>query len=677
MCTPIGLIFGVFGFVITLGFSGSPAQANGPEFLESYLHPSNRQTVFATGRAMSEQIQAYELPGKLAPETATATGPRSAQRAAEGSSASTGVGSAEASSPGAEVLSLRALGAVFKVSQPYGAVDREVNPTPGGVHAGIDLAAPLGTAVRAVRDGTVINAGGPYGTVAVFDGQNTVLYLHMNDINLLTLHKSVTVGTYLGTVDRVGATGVHLHIEVRKGRQEVGVGCTKEEYRKTPAKGAVSSPKGYCESSRRIADLTLDPVAYLVGAQQAEAAGRQPPARKEEGTGGASGPAMIEVRRLSDKFFLFFSGTDAPSGTTFWLYSNDRSNRCSDMEDAMVLGEVPSFDRLADETVARSLILKGARAYQDVCQPENTRISVWLWPEGHIRLDTQGGLNISPPFVVGNVFRGAITAYQNRASGEEQRKPHAASGQQAEGGGVGTGAPVQWSVRPHVFRDACENRGYPVYLHVMGKVPAAIDLTDDQIAKTLLDTGREYALANCPMLRIPRQDKSVTVYLYTPSYRGGQEPAAQGYFAFGSQRDVYENYAAAEAARQRARRDWHARWIEPFLRKYGVEVWIDSPEMKSRLASNPFQWKGKIVGLVAEFGVMLTQDSGVFSLGPDLAFVAVKGLPSARFTRSGIQFLLAGRVQGTSQVQLPFLGSTPVPELNFIGAEPAPPPMPR
>lgn len=190
------------------------------------------------------------------------------------------LGSAEASSPGSEALSVRALGAVFNVSQPYGAVNKEVNATPGGVHAGIDFLAQHGTAVRAVRDGTVIKAGGPYGTVAVFDGQNTVLYIHMQDIDVSKLNERITVGTFLGTVGRVGATGVHLHIEVRKGRYEVGVGCTKEDYQKTPGKGLVPSPTGWCESSRRVADLTIDPVGYLVGAQEVAAPGGQPPASR-------------------------------------------------------------------------------------------------------------------------------------------------------------------------------------------------------------------------------------------------------------------------------------------------------------------------------------------------------------------------------------------------------------
>lgn len=499
--------------------------------------------VGAAERAVSEQMQGNELQERQAPGTETTAEGRSRQRAPEGTFATGPGGSAETSSPESEVLSLRALGAVFKVSQSYGAVDKEVNPTPGGVHAGIDLAAPLGTAVRAVRDGTIINAGGPYGTVAVFDGQNTVLYLHMANINVLNLHKPVTASTYLGTVDRVGATGIHLHIEVRKGRQEVGVGCTKEEYRETPGKGLVPSPKGYCESSRRVADLTLDPVEYLVGTQQAGAAGPQPSAgTKEEGARGVSGPRTNEVRSMPNNYFLILSGRDTATGTTFWLPSRDGINRCRG--DSLVIGEVPITANILDDTLARTLILKGYQVFQEVCKQENAPVNIWLVLEGY-KVGTREGKPLYPAKVAGHVVQGAITYYTNMALEEERKK---------------------------------------------------------------------------------------------------------------------------------SQKDWHARWIEPFLRKYGVEVWIDTNDMKGRLASNPFQWKGKVVGFEAEFGGMLSEDSGIFDLG-GFCLVVMKTLRSAQFTRTGEMFLLAGRVQGITQAALPLLGNVPVPELIFIGAEKAPPPQ--
>jgi hypothetical protein len=115
---------------------------------------------------------------------------------------------------------------------------------------------------------------------------------------------------------------------------------------------------------------------------------------------------------------------------------------------------------------------------------------------------------------------------------------------------------------------------------------------------------------------------------------------------------------------------------ESFIAKFKVTEWLKSNEL-SQLNSNPFQWKGKVIAFEAEFGQMLSEDSGIFGLPSDMVFIAVKNLPSARFTRTGERFLLAGRVQGFCQVQLPLLGNTSVPELSFIGVEPAGSPMSR
>ncbi|HIJ63033.1 MAG TPA: M23 family metallopeptidase, partial [Rhodospirillaceae bacterium] len=87
------------------------------------------------------------------------------------------------------------------------------------IHPGIDLAAPLGTTVRATAAGRVVFVGrrGGYGRVVeVFHGQRvTTLYAHLLR---LSVHRGqwVAAGAPLGRVGRSGrATGPHLHYEVR------------------------------------------------------------------------------------------------------------------------------------------------------------------------------------------------------------------------------------------------------------------------------------------------------------------------------------------------------------------------------------------------------------------------------------------------------------------------------
>lgn len=86
-------------------------------------------------------------------------------------------------------------------------------------HLGIDYAAPAGTPVRAVGDGTVESAGwmGGYGeTVTVAHGNGRLtLYAHLSRIDVKRGERIVQ-GQPLGTVGATGwATGPHLHFEFR------------------------------------------------------------------------------------------------------------------------------------------------------------------------------------------------------------------------------------------------------------------------------------------------------------------------------------------------------------------------------------------------------------------------------------------------------------------------------
>jgi murein DD-endopeptidase MepM/ murein hydrolase activator NlpD len=84
-------------------------------------------------------------------------------------------------------------------------------------HNGVDFAAPLGTPVRTVGDGVVVQAGyGPSTGNVVRIKHNdryTTEYMHLNSISK-TLRKGSRVGRgdVIGTVGRTGlASGVHLH----------------------------------------------------------------------------------------------------------------------------------------------------------------------------------------------------------------------------------------------------------------------------------------------------------------------------------------------------------------------------------------------------------------------------------------------------------------------------------
>lgn len=88
-------------------------------------------------------------------------------------------------------------------------------------HRGIDYAAPIGTPIKAIANGTVDFVGpqGGYGKLVILAHPNgvTTLYGHMNSF-ASTLRKGARVnqGEVIGTVGMTGlATGPHLHFEFR------------------------------------------------------------------------------------------------------------------------------------------------------------------------------------------------------------------------------------------------------------------------------------------------------------------------------------------------------------------------------------------------------------------------------------------------------------------------------
>lgn len=97
-----------------------------------------------------------------------------------------------------------------------------LRPTPGAssFHQGIDIAAPKGTFVYAVNDGTVVHAksSGGSGNKIIIDHGNGVksIYMHMS-MRSVNIGDKVLGGYVVGTVGNTGiSTGSHLHFEIHQ-----------------------------------------------------------------------------------------------------------------------------------------------------------------------------------------------------------------------------------------------------------------------------------------------------------------------------------------------------------------------------------------------------------------------------------------------------------------------------
>ena len=114
------------------------------------------------------------------------------------------------------VTNITTLAAKYPVSSNFG---WRTHPITGErrFHAGVDLAYPLGTPIRAVKAGKVIYSAywGGYGKCVILehpDGDKT-LYAHCSQL-LKHYQDEVERGEYIATVGQTGrATGPHLHLE--------------------------------------------------------------------------------------------------------------------------------------------------------------------------------------------------------------------------------------------------------------------------------------------------------------------------------------------------------------------------------------------------------------------------------------------------------------------------------
>ena len=137
-------------------------------------------------------------------------------------------------------LSRLLLGGEYPVTNGY---------QPNRIHAGVDFGS-VGDGVTSVKSpvsGTIIANTEACGKVAIYDGRNTIILAHMKNRTSLAVGKTIAVGDYVGKASKVvgggcRATGAHLHIEVRTGRN-TSMALPTNDNRNT----------------------TLNPITYLVG----------------------------------------------------------------------------------------------------------------------------------------------------------------------------------------------------------------------------------------------------------------------------------------------------------------------------------------------------------------------------------------------------------------------------
>jgi len=130
-------------------------------------------------------------------------------------------------------------------------------------HHGIDYAAPTGTPVSAIGDGTVIFSGhrGAYGKLVIIKHRNNWLsyYGHLSRIGpSVKKGREMSQGDLLGRVGSTGvATGPHLHFELRIKNRPVNFLAVKTP----PGKSVPSSMLSEFQNVSRVLDIRLSSIS--------------------------------------------------------------------------------------------------------------------------------------------------------------------------------------------------------------------------------------------------------------------------------------------------------------------------------------------------------------------------------------------------------------------------------
>jgi YD repeat-containing protein len=115
------------------------------------------------------------------------------------------------------------------------------------------------------------------------------------------------------------------------------------------------------------------------------------------------------------------------------------------------------------------------------------------------------------------------------------------------------------------------------------------------------------------------------------------------------------------------------RWQQSFGKQAHIAQWLDTPDLVAQFTTAPMRWHGQVVGFVGALYQLLPERTSVFTLAP-FQFIALRPQAAQTLPKFGERVIVAGRVEGTTLLDLPVVGQILLPELSLVAlAPPAPP----
>ncbi len=219
---------------------------------------------------------------------------------------------------------------------------------------------------------------------------------------------------------------------------------------------------------------------------------------------------------------------------------------------------------------------------------------------------------------------------------------------------------------------------------VRGNVSLSIDLSNDTVAKQILEDALLFALEECPTKKASNTRKCVIrLYQFNEkypqlkddvvvwAYNSADFETLQTRFTW----EKYENYTAIIADKESAitnkerEEEEVDRPFNEFALKNGVKIWVSMDD----LHNNPFAYKGKKIGVSAYLFKMESATSGIFTgeEGSLVPSIIVSGIPKRiskkLFTKSGTRVILAGKLKRKGIIKSVLSKkSSQIPHLKFI-----------
>ena len=594
-------------------------------------------------------------------------------------------------------------------------------------HAGVDILAPCGSEIYAFADGQLIDVIDDANTdnfdslgymVIVQHSPHTLterdsytLYLHMEAPPPVGRDDHVTGGkTVIGKVGKTGTANniCHTHFEIRYFAPRFS------DWHNIYGPGDQRQSK-YFKSNWE------DPVAWFEKFPEGKTVVSGPIGERERGKRTTPTEAGEEIVKIDNDTELLKVEMDQNTGIRFsllyqWGYVAPHYRTSKNRDDTMcngywipVIGEVPGEIDLTDETLVQSIISKAKQYAFRICpnlraKKQQIWISLYSNTFDKSRIEKESPIfarfdpYVSPDYSrLREDYKNRIAeaATRQRAEEEKQRRQQEEERRLAEKQKAGEIRSLpQDTFLVLLGTDTKTGSSFWAYSRkspeqcwaftggirdVYAEVPRNVALHDDELGRSLVMMGEQFSAERCRDNALYTEvfvlHKGYRVDLLagdkvrlSPTAVWGNVSRWQGAFSpQGPPRlTAYRNYAlealAAEqekARRERERKETRRRYDE-FAKKNGVQAW---PNM-SELSVNPFVYENRIIAFSSYFHEMLSATDGLFRESFS-NFYVVSNMPKGLLTSSG-RVVVAGKVIGKTEVNLPLLGRTSTVRLKFV-----------